>query len=112
MIKTSLNEMMLVYHKLFNTILNLGVMPKKLVRWSYYRQFLNLANEVVPPSYRGIDLCFQLSALETVLFCFRACRFTWREGAPANRVTLPTELPWESQLLIRFFRKRIMRCLG
>ena len=27
-IKTSLNEMMPVYHKLFNTILYLGVMPK------------------------------------------------------------------------------------
>ena len=26
---------------------------------------------------------------------------------PANRVTRLTELPWESQLFIRFFRKRI-----
>ena len=33
--------------------------------------------------------------------------FTWKAGAPAKRVTRLTELPWASQLFIRFFRKRI-----
>ena len=53
MIKTSLNEMMPVYHKLFNTILYLGVMPKNWCGGLITPVFKS-GNRSDPSNYRGI----------------------------------------------------------